>query len=66
MIFGNIDGIKKAYLEELENIYRMKVLKDEVCSQEIINTIARVSSIIEREISVAVDRRGKVVSVTSL
>ncbi len=63
MIFGNIDGIKKAYLEELENIYRMKVLKDEVCSQEIINTIARVSSIIEREISVAVDRRGKVVSV---
>ena len=46
MIFGNIDGVKKAYLEELENIYRMRVLKDEVCSVEIINTISRISSII--------------------
>ncbi|MDV4151720.1 GTPase HflX [Clostridium sp. AL.422] len=64
MIFGNIDGIKKAYLEELEGIYRMKVLKDEVCSSEIINIISRLTSTIEREISVAVDRRGKVVSVT--
>lgn len=64
MIFGNIDGVKKAYIEELENIYRIKVLKDEVCSEEIINIISRLSSTIEREISVAIDRRGKVVSVT--
>ena len=63
MIFGNIDGVKKAYLEELESIYRIKVLKDEVCSAEIINIISRISSVIEREISVAIDRRGKVVSV---
>ncbi|MGG7058482.1 GTPase HflX [Clostridium nigeriense] len=63
MIFGNIDGIKKSYLEELENIYRIRVLKDEVCSSEIINIISRISSVIEREISVAIDRRGKVVSV---
>lgn len=63
MIFGNIDGIKKAFLEELEGIYKMKVLKDEVCSLEIINIISRVTSLIEREISVAIDRRGKVVSV---
>ena len=63
MIFGNIDGVKKSYLEELEGLYRIKVLKDEVCSYEIINIISRLSSIIEREISVAIDRRGKVVSV---
>ncbi|MBD7915516.1 GTPase HflX [Clostridium sp. Sa3CUN1] len=63
MIYGNIDGIKKSYIEELENLYRIKVLKDEVCSEEIINIISRISSIIEREISVAIDRRGKVVSV---
>lgn len=63
MIYGNIDGIKKAYLEELEKLYRVKVLKDEVCSVEIIEEIARLTSIIEREISVAVDRRGKVVSI---
>lgn len=64
MIHGNIDGVKKTYLEELDNIYKIKVLKDEVCSVEIINIISRISSIIEREISVAIDRRGKVVSVT--
>ena len=63
MIFGNIDGIKKSYLEELEAIYKIKVLKDEVCSIEIINIISRLSSLIEREISVAIDRRGKVLSV---
>ena len=63
MILGNLDGVKKAYLEELESIYRIKVLKDEVCSSEIINIISRISSVIEREISVAIDRRGKVVSV---
>lgn len=63
MIFGNIEGIKKTYLEELEKLYRVKVLKDEVCSVEIIEVISRLTSILEREISVAVDRRGKVVSV---
>ena len=64
MIHGNIEGVKKTYLEELDNIYKIKVLKDEVCSVEIINIISRISSIIEREVSVAIDRRGKVVSVT--
>ncbi|MDU5110554.1 MAG: GTPase HflX [Clostridium sp.] len=64
MIFGNIEGVKKTFLEELEGLYRAKVLKDEVCSEEIIQTISRISSNIEREISVAIDRRGKVVSIT--
>ncbi|MDZ5034779.1 GTPase HflX, partial [Clostridium perfringens] len=63
MIFGNIDGINKSYLDELERLYKVKVLKDEVCSREIIEIISRLTSILEREISVAVDRRGKGVSV---
>lgn len=63
MIFGNIDGIKKSYLEELERLYKVKVLKDEVCSVEIIDIISRLTSILDREISIAVDRRGKIVSI---
>jgi len=63
MIYGNIEGIKKVYLDELEGIYKCKVLKDEICSREIIDIISRISSLIEREISVAVDRKGKVFSV---
>ncbi|AYE35450.1 GTPase HflX [Clostridium septicum] len=63
MIYGNIEGVKKCFLDELENLYRVRVLKDEVFSIEILETITRVSTILEREISVGVDRRGKVVSV---
>lgn len=63
MINGNIEGIKKTYLEELEGLYKIKVQKEEACSKDIIETISRITSIIEREISVAVDRKGKVVSV---
>ncbi|MBS5938476.1 GTPase HflX [Clostridium sp.] len=64
MIFGNTEGVKKTFLDELEGLYRARVLKDEVCSEEIIQTISRISSNIEREVSLAVDRRGKVVSIT--
>ncbi|MGL5086394.1 MAG: GTPase HflX, partial [Clostridium sp.] len=63
MIYGNVDGVKKSFLEELENLYKVKSPKDEMCSVEIIDTISRISSIIEREVSIAIDRRGKVVSV---
>ena len=63
MIYGNIDGIRKSALEELESLYKAKTPKDEVCSLSIMETISRVSSFIEREISVAIDRRGNTVSV---
>lgn len=63
MIHGNVEGIKNSYLKELEEIYKIKVLKYEYCSIEIIETISRLTSIIEREISVGIDRRGNIVSV---
>lgn len=63
MINGNSDGIKKGFLEELEEVYKIKTNKDEVCNRGIIDTIVRISGIIEREISVAIDRKGKVTSV---
>lgn len=63
MIYGNIDGIRKSVLDELENIYSIKNLKDEVCDIEILNIISRVSSFIEREVSVGINRKGNVTSV---
>ncbi|WP_291742125.1 GTPase HflX [Clostridium sp.] len=47
-------------MEELERLYKAKCPKDEVCSLEIIEVISRISSFIEREISVAIDRRGNI------
>lgn len=63
MIYGNIEGIRKSILDELEGIYSIKNLKDEICDLEILNIIARVSSSIEREVSVAINRKGNVTSV---
>jgi GTP-binding protein HflX len=63
MIYGNIEGIRKSILDELENIYSIKNLKDEVCNVEILNIISKISSFIEREISIGINRKGNVTSV---
>ena len=63
MIYGNIDGVKTSAIEELDRLYKVKCPKDEVCSIEIIEVISRVSSFIEREVSVAIDRRGNIKSI---
>ncbi len=63
MINGNIEGVKKTCLNELESIYKIKTLKDEAVNEEIINIMVNVSTMLEREVSVAIDRKGKVQSV---
>ncbi|WP_459478651.1 GTPase HflX [Clostridium saccharoperbutylacetonicum] len=63
MIFGNIEGIKKSIIDELESIYSIRNLKDEVCNEEILYIISRISSLIEREVSVGINRKGNVTSV---
>ncbi|EKQ51208.1 MULTISPECIES: GTPase HflX [unclassified Clostridium] len=63
MIYGNIEGIKKSIIDELESIYSIRTLKDEVCDIEILNIISRISSFIEREVSVGINRKGNVTSV---
>ena len=40
MIYGNVDGVKKSAIEELERLYKAKCPKDEVCSIEIIEVIS--------------------------
>ena len=63
MINGNIVGVKKSHLDELELLHKIKTQKDEVCSIEIIDKIVNISTLIEKEISVAIDRKGNVTSV---
>ena len=64
MINGNIEGIKKCFLEALDQIYKIKTNREELASREIISIISRVSSDIQREVSVAIDRKGKVAAVS--
>lgn len=63
MIHGNTDGIRNSVLKELEELYKINVPKYSVCTEDMINIISRSSSQIEREISVGINRKGKVISV---
>lgn len=63
MILGNIDGIKNSILEQLEEIYEMKIPKYNILTEELVYLISYVTGVINREISVAIDRRGKIISV---
>ncbi|OOM06737.1 GTPase HflX [Clostridium saccharobutylicum] len=63
MIDGNIEGIRKSIIDELESIYSIRSSKDEICNVEILDIISRVSSFIEREVSVAINRKGNVTSI---
>ncbi len=63
MIYGNIEGIRKSILDELESIYLIRNLKDEICNIEILNIISKISSLIEREVSIGINRKGNVTSV---
>lgn len=64
MIKGNVEGIRDSILAELENIYRINIEKGKVATHEIINLMSDITRVINREISVSVDRRGRVLEVT--
>lgn len=63
MIYGNIEGLKDSILERLEKIYKMPVWKDSIFTEEMVSVIEEVTLKINREISIAISRKGKVVSV---
>ena len=63
LVTGNSEGVKKVFLEELDSIHKIKVPKTEICSMDIIEKMCMISSAIEREVSVSIDRKGNVKSV---
>ncbi len=63
MVTGNIDGVKNSLLAKLDEIYDMKIPKYDILTEELVEVISYATSILNREISVAIDRKGKVISV---
>lgn len=61
---GNVNGIKDVYIEVLDKIYDINVKTGEVIDTEILNTITEITNIVNKEISVFINRRGKVVDVS--
>ena len=64
MIKGNVDGVKDVVLKQLETIYDMKSQRYEIANVEIMELIKSVTERIGREISVIIDRKGRVIEVT--
>jgi len=64
VVQGNIDGLSKSIIEELESIYEMEVPKDVFCTPELVDILCRITENINREISIYIDRKGDILDVS--
>lgn len=60
---GNTAGIRDSIIEKLENVYDMEISKTSFASIELIKTIAEITSKINREICIYIDRFGNIIDV---
>lgn len=63
MIYGNTEGIRKSILETLEKLYDIRISRNSVCDEELIDILCNVTRYLNREVSAAIDRKGNVISV---
>lgn len=64
MINGNIEGLKEFLLNQLNELYEIKIEKGKLIDAEIIKFIAEISNKINREINLAIDRNGNIVEIS--
>ncbi|MCL2841208.1 MAG: GTPase HflX [Defluviitaleaceae bacterium] len=64
MVTGNIDGIRKSYIERLESIFDMEIDRKQFCSDEMLETLAFFTEATGREAMVYLDRAGRIEAVT--
>jgi GTP-binding protein HflX len=62
MIYGNIDGVKNSILNKLESASEIKVSKDCILSEELVEILVEVTQALDREVSAGIDRKGKIIS----
>ncbi len=59
-IYGNIDGVNKNTLKELEEIYNYKIPWNQVGSLELFTILLEISTRINKELAVYINRKGTV------
>jgi len=64
MIYGNTEGVKKSILSQLEEIYDVHTEKDVLFTEELAKMMNELTLELNREISVAINRRGKITAVS--
>lgn len=63
MIYGNTDGIRNSVLNRLEKLYDENMPKTNVFTEELADVLCQITNQIGREVSAAIDRKGRVISV---
>ncbi|OPZ94597.1 MAG: GTPase HflX [Firmicutes bacterium ADurb.Bin419] len=61
---GNLDSLKKSVIDELEALSKMQIDKNDFVPQELADAISGISSRINREISIFIDRKGNLVDIS--
>ncbi len=61
---GNLDSLKKSVIEQLEALLQMQTDKNDFVPLELTDAISGISSRINREISVFIDRKGNIVDLS--
>jgi len=62
-VHGNLDGIRRSYINQLEAIYEMEIDRRQFCSQEMLETLAAFTETTGREAMVYIDRSGRIETV---
>ena len=63
-INGNLDSLKKSVVDELEALFHMQTDRNDFVPPELTDAISNISSRINREISVFIDRKGNIVDLS--
>lgn len=64
MIYGEIQGVKKSYLKDLEDLYTVKVEKSLIINEEVLRKVCEISLAINKEICIVIERLGTVHSIS--
>jgi len=62
-VHGNIDGIRRSYIERLESIYDMEIGRKQFCTVEMLEALAFFTESTGREALVYIDRSGRILTV---
>lgn len=63
MIYGNVSGVKNSILNKLEAACEIRLSKDCILSEELVEVLVQVTKDLDREVSAAIDRKGNIISV---
>lgn len=63
MISGNTVGIKEAILERLDQLFEIQTEKQLFLDEQIVSIMAEVTTLLNREVSVALNRQGRILEI---